>query len=276
MQRRKMKKRKLDILVLSDVHLGTYGCHAEELCDYLDSIDPKKIILNGDIIDVWNFKKSYWPAAHTEVLRRLMKFLSKGVEIFYITGNHDEVMRKFTVFHLSNLHIVDKLVLNLEGEKAWIFHGDVFDVSMKYSKWLAKFGGAGYDLLIVLNRFTNTLLNAFGYEKFSLSKKIKDGVKKAVKYVHDYEQTAAELAIENGFDYVVLGHIHNPEQRTIIQGNKKVVYLNSGDWIENLTSLEYRVGQWTLYKHPLTNRENVFTHKEAVEHQEISLKALLA
>lgn len=247
-----MKKRKLDLLVLSDIHLGTYGCHAEELCDYLDSVSPKQIVLNGDIIDIWNFKKSYWPQSHHEVLERLLAFLSDGVEIFYITGNHDEMLRRFSGFHLGHFHILDKLVLELNGEKAWIFHGDVFDVSMQYARWIAKLGGAGYDLLIVLNRSVNRMLQMFGHEPYSLSKKIKSSVKKAVKYMDDFESTATTLAIENKFDYVILGHIHNPEHKQVKTPQGSVTYLNSGDWIENLTSLEYAHGKWTLFRYQKT------------------------
>lgn len=252
-----MSRRKIEVLVLSDIHLGTYGCHAEELCTYLDSIDPKKIILNGDIVDIWQFKKRYWPQSHTEVLHRLMDFLSQGVEIFYITGNHDELIRKFSDFHLSNFHIIDKLVMELDGKKVWIFHGDVFDVTMQYSKWLAKFGGYGYDFLIYLNRTMNAGLRMIGRGNYSFSKAIKNSVKKAIKFVRDFEITAADLAIQNQYDYVVMGHIHTPEQKTIYRNNSKVVYLNSGDWVENLTSLEYQRGNWNIFRYPKTESESL-------------------
>lgn len=254
-----MSRRPVDLLILSDIHLGTFGCHAEELCDYLDSIAPKRIILNGDIIDIWQFSKRYWPQSHMGVLQRLLEFLSQGIEIHYVTGNHDELMRRFSDFHLSNFHIVDKIVLELDGKKAWIFHGDVFDVTMQYSKWLAKMGGLGYDLLIVLNRMMNYTLRLFGRDKYSLSKKVKASVKKAIKFIRDFEKTAAELAIENGYDYVIMGHIHTPEHKSIYQGNKKVTYLNSGDWIENLTALEYHNNKWVIYRHIQVAEEEMST-----------------
>ena len=125
-----MKKRKIELAVISDVHLGTYGCHADELITYLNSIDPKKLILNGDIIDIWQFSKRYFPPSHLKVLRKIIGMASKGVEVYYITGNHDEMLRKFSNTSMGNFKVMDKLVLNLDGKKAWIFHGDVFDVSI--------------------------------------------------------------------------------------------------------------------------------------------------
>jgi len=252
-----MEKRKIDLLVLSDLHLGTYGCHGKELLQYLDQIEPGTVILNGDIIDIWQFKKRYWPASHMQVLRRLLKFAEKGIPVYYLTGNHDEMLRKFSDYRLGNLYLRDKLVLELDGKKAWFFHGDVFDVSMQYSKWLARLGGQGYDLLIILNRGVNLLLEKVGREKISLSKRIKDGVKTAVRFISDFEQIAADLAIERGYDYVVCGHIHQPVIKTMFAkdpgGNtnagKSVTYLNSGDWIENLSALEYHLGQWSLYRY---------------------------
>lgn len=252
-----MEKRKIDLLVLSDLHLGTYGCHGKELLQYLDQIEPGTVILNGDIIDIWQFKKRYWPASHMQVLRRLLKFAEQGIPVYYLTGNHDEMLRKFSDYRLGNLYLRDKLVLELDGKKAWFFHGDVFDVSMQYSKWLARLGGQGYDLLIILNRGVNLLLEKLGREKISLSKRIKDGVKTAVRFISDFEQIAADLAIERGYDYVVCGHIHQPVIKTMFAkepgGNnnagKSVTYLNSGDWIENLSALEYHLGQWSLYRY---------------------------
>lgn len=242
-----MEKRKVDIVVISDVHLGTFGCHAKELVNYLKSIEPKQVILNGDIIDIWNFKKRYWPKSHMKVIKQITKFISKGIPVYYITGNHDEMLRKFTDFNLGSFHLVNKKVIELEGKEAWIFHGDVFDVVMQHSKWLAKLGGFGYDLLILINRFVNVILQKFGKGKFSFSKKIKNSVKGAVKHINNFEQTAAEIAIDNGYEFVICGHIHQPVIRKIKTNKGEVTYLNSGDWIENLTALEYNEGSWSIY-----------------------------
>jgi UDP-2,3-diacylglucosamine pyrophosphatase LpxH len=243
------KRRKVEVVVISDVHLGTYGCHAKELLAYLRSIKPKTLILNGDIIDIWQFSKRYWPRSHMKVVKELMGMISKGTTVYYVTGNHDEMLRRFTGFKLGSFRIVDKVLLELaEGKQAWIFHGDVFDVTMQHSRWLAKAGAVGYDTLILINRFANFISErVFRKGKLSLSKRIKDSVKSAVKFINDFEQTAANIGIANGYDYVVCGHIHQPEIRTITTDKGSIIYLNSGDWIENLTTLEYNNGEWKLY-----------------------------
>lgn len=240
-------KRKVKLVVLSDVHLGTHGCQAEELLRYLNSIQPEILILNGDIIDIWQFKKNYWPEAHRKVIKRILDFITSDIPVYYITGNHDEMLRKFSGLQLANFHLKDKVVLNLDGKKAWFFHGDIFDVTMQYSKWLAKLGAIGYDFLIILNQFVNFWSNLFGQGRLSISKKIKDSVKTAIKYIHDFEKTATDLAIENGYHYVICGHIHHPNIQKFSNANGSVMYLNSGDWIENLTSLEYYDEKWHIY-----------------------------
>lgn len=245
-----MNKRNIEVLVLSDIHLGTYGCHATELVNYLRSIQPKVLILNGDIIDIWQFRKHYFPASHMQVIKEIFSLMSKGTQVIYITGNHDESMRRYSGLHMGNLQLADKYVMNIDGKKTWIFHGDVFDATTKGSaKIIAKLGGHGYDLLILVNRAINWLLHLVGREKMSLSKKVKNGVKKAVSWIGDFEQTAAELAIEKDYQYVVCGHIHQPQIRTVKTDKGSVIYMNSGDWIENLTSLEYNNGEWEIYQY---------------------------
>lgn len=243
------KKRRPEIVILSDVHLGTYGCHAEELLRYLKSIKPEKLILNGDIIDMWQFSKRYWPKSHMQVIKHITGLLAKGTKVIYLTGNHDEMLRKFAGLKIGSLQIDNKQVLKLNGEKAWIFHGDVFDVTMRYSKWLARLGAVGYDTLILINTFVNWCLKKLGRERISLSKRVKDSVKTAVKFINDFEHTAAGIAIENGYHYVICGHIHQPEIRTITTDKGSVTYLNSGDWVENLTALEYDGEKWSLYRY---------------------------
>ena len=243
-----MKKRNVEIVVLSDVHLGTYGSRAIELVNYLESIKPKTLVLNGDIIDIWQFSKHYFPESHMRVVKAIMSLLTEGTIVYYVTGNHDEMLRKFKGLQLGNFHIVNKVVLTLPTGKAWIFHGDVFDTTMKHSKWLAKLGGKGYDLLILLNTFINWVSLKFGRGRVSLSKKVKDSVKGIIKYVNDFEGTAADIAMENNYTYVICGHIHQPKIREFSneRGNK-VTYLNSGDWVENMTSLEYNAKKWRIF-----------------------------
>jgi UDP-2,3-diacylglucosamine pyrophosphatase LpxH len=161
------------------------------------------------------------------------------------------MLRKFEGFKLGSFRIVNKLLLELEdNEKAWIFHGDVFDVTMRNSKWLAKLGAVGYDTLILINSFVNFISErVFKKGKISLSKKIKNSVKKAVSYINNFEQTAAEIGIYNNYNYVICGHIHHPQIKKIETSNGSIMYLNSGDWIENLAALEYKKGAWELYQY---------------------------
>lgn len=273
-----MKKRNVEIVVISDVHLGTYGCHANELFDYLKTIKPKILILNGDIIDIWQFRKSYFPKSHLKIIRKIIDFTSKGTTVYYITGNHDEMLRKFSDTKMGNFSILDKLVLEIDSKKAWFFHGDIFDNSVHQAKWIAKLGGIGYDYLILLNRLINWFLVKIGKEPYSLSKKIKASVKKAVKFISDFETAAIDLAIDKNYHYVVCGHIHEPkiEERSTKKG--KTMYLNSGDWIENLTALEYNRKRWRLYRHKkmksLDDEQEYFEMEEKLMEQLIISKIL--
>jgi len=243
-----MERRQIDVVVMSDLHLGTYGCHATEIVNYLKNISPSILVLNGDIIDGWQFNKRYFPVSHMQVIKEIMSLLSKGTRVIYITGNHDEMLRRYSDLQIGNFQLTDKMVMEINGKMTWIFHGDVFDATTKGSaKLLAKLGGHGYNLLILINSFINLFLKAIGREKMSFSKKVKNGVKKAVAWIADFEQTAAELAIEKKYDYVICGHIHQPQQRAVETKNGKVTYLNSGDWVENLTSLEYSNSEWKVY-----------------------------
>jgi UDP-2,3-diacylglucosamine pyrophosphatase LpxH len=268
-----LKKRKVELVVISDVHLGTFGSHAKELYNYLSAIKPKILVLNGDIIDVWQFRKSYFPKAHLKVIQKIISFASKGTKVYYITGNHDEMLRKFSDMNLGNFSLVDKLVLDLDDKKAWIFHGDVFDASVQHSKWIAKLGGLGYDYLILLNRFVNWCLLKIGKEPYSFSKKIKASVKKAVKHISDFEKTATELAIEKKYDYVICGHIHEPKMIQKETKTGSTMYLNSGDWIENLTALEYNKKRWKLFRYSEMNyveEDNLFEMEDILSNQVIA------
>jgi UDP-2,3-diacylglucosamine pyrophosphatase LpxH len=262
--------RKLDLVVISDTHLGTYGCQAKELYQYLKSIKPDKLIINGDFIDIWQFKKNYFPKDHLKIIKRIITLASKGTEVIYITGNHDELLRKFANFKLGNFELVNKKFLILDTKKVWIFHGDVFDASVQHSKWIAKLGGVGYDWLIRINSISNWILQKLGREKYSFSKRIKASVKKAVKFIGDFEKTAAELAIENKYDYVICGHIHQPQIKKIVTQKGECTYLNSGDWVENLTALEYNEGEWSLYTYEKEHYKNQEVDLEETDLKEIN------
>jgi len=246
-----MEKRELEIVVISDVHLGSYGCHAEELNHYIKSIKPKILILNGDIFDGYVFNKKYFPSSHVEFVRNVLTLIKKGTTVYYLTGNHDDFMRNFEEISVLNLHKLDKLVLTIDDKKYWFFHGDIFDLSMqgKLGKSLAVIGGSAYDFLIRINRWVNIILKFMGRKPYSLSKKVKDSVKKAIVYVSDFEEMSCRHAIRQGYDYVINGHIHQPCIREYRNDEGKVFYMNSGDWIENLTSLEFDGSEWTIYKY---------------------------
>ncbi|MES2701855.1 MAG: UDP-2,3-diacylglucosamine diphosphatase [Bacteroidota bacterium] len=269
-----MAKREVDIVVLSDVHLGTYGCHATELLRYLKSISPGAVVLNGDIIDIWQFSKRYWPATHMMVVKHFIGLIAKDIPVYYIPGNHDEMLRRFKGFHLGSLSIANKLSLNVDGEKIWIFHGDVFDVVMRHSKWLARLGAIGYDALILINRLVNWVSSKVGRGKISFSKKVKNSVKSAVKFINNFEETVCDIAAENKYDYVVCGHIHHPEIKEVNTKHGRVTYMNSGDWIENLTALEYNTGKWSIYTYaddPIAQAVDIDKKK----HNKRSAKAIM-
>src|SRR5664279_4262837 len=234
-----MERRMLNVVVISDIHLGTYGCRAKELLNYLRCIQPEMLILNGDIFDGWQFSRRFFPSLHMQVIKELIQFISNGTRVIYITGNHDEMLRRYTDLHMGGFSLTDKLVLEIDQKMTWIFHGDVFDNTTKGSaRVIAKLGSNGYGMLIIFNRIVNIMLAFVGREKVSISKKIMQGVNKAVAKVNDLELIASSPAIKKKYDYVICGHIHQPAIKTIENSEGKVVYLNSGDWVEHMTALE--------------------------------------
>ena len=259
-------RRKLSIAVISDTHLGTYGCHAKELLNYLKSIKPEILVLNGDIIDMWQFKKSYFPTDHIKVINRLLKMSVTGTKVYYITGNHDDLLRRFSNISFENFHLRDDLILQYEGKKLWFFHGDVFDTTVVQARWLAKIGGKSYDTLVRLNKVVNSMMKLLGRERVAFSKIIKMRVKEAVKFIGDFEQKAIEIAQSQACNYVICGHIHTPQYKT--SGN--VTYLNSGDWVENLTALEYAHGVWNIYHYDETHFNAINPANEIAKELELT------
>jgi UDP-2,3-diacylglucosamine pyrophosphatase LpxH len=256
-------KRKVKVVVISDVHLGFLGCKAKELNKYLKSLEPEILIINGDFIDIWQFRSYYFPNSHAKVLQRVFKLASSGTKVYYLTGNHDELFRKYSGIHLGNIDLEDKLVLDLDGKKHWFFHGDIFDVSMKGSRWLARMGNTGYELLILINKLINGIRFVFGKNNVNFTKAVKDATKKGVKKFGDYEMAATNIAIDNGYDYVVNGHIHLPIIKKIETAQGSVTYMNSGDWVENKTALEYNDGEWQLIRYDNLIFENPYLRFEA-------------
>jgi len=245
-----MNKRCVDVAILSDLHLGTYGCRAKEIVTYLKSISPQILILNGDVIDIWQFTKHYFPSAHVAVIKEILNLMTSGTRVIYVTGNHDEMLRRYSDLQLGQFQLTDKLVIEIDRKMTWVFHGDVFDNTTKGSaKFWAKMGSNGYAMLLGFNRFINKLLKFFGREKLSLSKKVMQKVNESIVKIDEFETLVAELAIEKKYDYVICGHIHQPQKRVITNKQGSVTYLNSGDWVEHLTSLEYYNNDWHIYKY---------------------------
>ena len=244
-----MPLREVDIVVISDVHLGTYGCKAKELLSYLNSIKPKKIILNGDFIDLWQFSKWYFPKTHINIIKCILRFLSDDIPVYYITGNHDDMLRTFADFRIGNFHLINKLIVELDGNQVWFFHGDFLENVSRNSKWLAKLGTICYHTLLISNWFSNWILAKFSNHRLSFSKRIKASVKGAVKSMNQFEQKIAKIASEKGYSLVICGHSHLAEIKQITTSEGNITYLNSGDWVESLTALEYYNNSWCIYKH---------------------------
>lgn len=245
-----MYKRPVEIVVVSDLHLGTYASRAKEFATYLRSIEPRLLILNGDIIDGWQFSKRYFPQGHIAAIKEIFSKLSKGTRVIYITGNHDDIMRRYSDLELGHFNLVDKIAIEVNGKKTWIFHGDVFDhTTTNQAKFWGKLGSNGYAVLLGFNKCVNFIMQLLGQEKLSLSKKVMEQFNKRFIKIDEFETKIAEAAIEKSFDTVICGHIHQPKKRVFTNEKGSVCYLNSGDWMENMTALEYYENEWHLYKY---------------------------
>ena len=263
-----MQKRFVDVVVVSDLHLGTYACRAKEFLAYLKSISPRLLILNGDIIDGWQFSRHYFPTVHMAVIQEIFQLLSNGTRVIYITGNHDEILRRYSDVHLGNFQLTDKIVIEINGKMTWIFHGDVFDHTTKRQARLwTKLGSNGYASLLAFNSFINKLMKLMGKKKLSLSKRIMEQFNKRMVNIDAFETMIAELAIEKKYDSVICGHIHQPQKRNIKTDKGIVTYLNSGDWVEHLTALEYHDNDWHIYSYDEStmNAEHVQAPKRQPE-----------
>jgi UDP-2,3-diacylglucosamine pyrophosphatase LpxH len=243
------ERRKLDIVVISDVHLATLASKAKTLLDYLKSIQPRMLVLNGDIIDSWRFSRNYFPKSHLKIIRQIVKMIEKGTEVVYITGNHDDVFRKFNNTKLGNFSIVNQLELTVGGQKVWIFHGDVFDRIIHHSPWLAKFGAAAYGYLTAFNRVLNAFLRFFGGKEMILYKSMKYRISKEKKVLNNFELAIANAAFSKNIDLVICGHTHIPADKTTQNEHGTLRYINCGDWVENYSAAECLNGIWTLHYH---------------------------
>ena len=239
---------------ISDIHLGTRGCKAEYLLDFLKRTECDTLYLVGDIVDGWRLRRSwYWAQTHNDVIQKILRKARKGAKVIYIPGNHDEVLRDYTGLILGGIQVLDEHVHETaDGKKLLILHGDEFDGVVKYAKWLALLGDGAYNLCLVLNHWYNHFRRKMGYPYWSLSAYLKNKVKNAVEYVSNFETAVAQEARKRGADGVVCGHIHKAEMRTI----DGILYCNDGDWVESCTALvEHASGQleildWTKTQQP--------------------------
>ncbi len=238
---------KVRSVFISDVHLGSKGCRAEELADFLDALDCEYLFLVGDIIDLWKLQvKWYWPHKHSRIIKKLLS-MSKNTRVIYIPGNHDEVFRAYSGVKFGEIEIHREFEYKLKnGERALVLHGDRFDRVICHQKWLAKLGGRAYESLVIINRIFNNVRKFFGYKYWSLAKYLKLKAKKAVKVIDNFEESVTMHAQREGFSHVVCGHIH----KTAIDRKNSVMYYNCGDWVESCTAIiEDHDGKISLYEH---------------------------
>jgi len=238
-------RRRYRTIWISDVHLGTRGCNADMLIDFLDHVDSDTLYLVGDIIDGWRLKKKfYWPAAHNDVVWRLLKRARRGTRVVYIPGNHDEVFRQFSGLDFGGVAIRRKAIHETaDGRRLLVLHGDEFDAITLAHRWLAYLGDSAYTILMALNRWVNGARRRLGMPYWSLSKHAKAKVKNAVAFISQFEEVVAHAAGSRGVDGVVCGHIHTAEARKI----GGIQYFNDGDWVEGCTALvEHADGQMEL------------------------------
>jgi len=222
-------------IFISDLHLGTPGCQAAALLDFMKSNSSDYLYLVGDIVDGWQLRRRwFWPELHNDVVQKLLRRARKGCHIVYVPGNHDEFARGFFGHHFGGIEVVDDAVhLTADGKSLWVTHGDRFDGVIQCAKWLAYLGDNLYELTLRLNRHLNNLRNRFGLRYWSLSAYLKNKVKKAVMYVTDFEEAVASEARQRGHHGVVCGHIHRAEMREI----NGILYCNDGDWVESCSAL---------------------------------------
>lgn len=227
---------KFKSIYISDVHLGTRFSQAEKLLDFLRDYESENLYLVGDIIDGWAIKRKFWWAqSHSDVVQKVLRKARKGTKVYFIAGNHDEFLRPFAPFNLgNNLFVKKEMVINIKNRRYLVTHGDFFDSVTMTKKWLAVVGDYGYDILLHLNHIINKITRKIGFKRYwSLSKYVKDNVKKSVSFITDYETVLVNHAKHKHYDGVICGHIHKPEIK-MIDG---VEYINCGDWVENCSAI---------------------------------------
>ena len=255
---------------ISDVHLGTPGCQANFLLDFLKHNESDTLYLVGDIIDGWRLKKCiYWPQSHNDVVQKILRKARKGTEVVYVPGNHDESIRQFLGLSFGEIKVVPEAIhTTADGRKLWITHGDLFDGVMQYAKWLAYVGDNLYSLILYFNRYLNLLRVRMGMQYWSLSQYLKHQVKNAVSYIAEFEMIMAREARLRGCQGVVCGHIHKAEIRMI----DNLLYCNDGDWVESLTALvETHEGELKIVHWPRILDDKPVIEEVTVEQMSLSI-----
>ncbi len=250
-----MGKRELEVAIISDVHLGTKCSHAAELSAYLDSIAPRTLILNGDIVDIMQFRSRAFLPGHERVLRQILGFAQDGVPVWYVTGNHDAALRTFSDLSIDRVHLVDEMVWDIGGKKTWIHHGDRFDDQLATPRWMAAVGAWFYDRFVDADCWHDAVRAWFGLPR--ARQRIAVGSKRlfgqAARHIASFEEVCLREAAQRNVDQIICGHIHMPcHQRQLVAGTdgpREIAYLNSGDWVDNLSALEFDGTEWTVARY---------------------------
>ena len=231
---------KYKTVVISDLHLGSKSSRRDDIIKFLDDIKTDTLILNGDIVDGWALKRgSKWTKKDTRVIRKILKMSETGTEVVWLRGNHDEFIKDFIPMVLGDIVMAEDYIIQSNGIRYYVFHGDVLDVFITKIKWLAYIGSIGYDIALWINRWYNRWRAFRGLPYYSISKDIKNGINSATNFINDFEDNAIRLARQKGCDVAICGHIHHP---AIIKD-----YMNSGDWCENCTALvQLNTGEWEI------------------------------
>ena len=240
--------RQVDLVVLSDLHLGTPACRADLLLAYLHSVLPDELVLNGDVVDLRELSPGSWTASHTAVVERVLALAAGGTQVHYLTGNHDRALRWLPLVTAGAIQLGERLERQLGGRRTWILHGDAVEHTVPIARWRRRVGCIAYNVLGAIERCLHPLRWLGWTPPLRRLAKRAPGV---VAHIQRYEDACAQHAAEHGFDAIVTGHIHHPNQRRVDCGGRAVDYLNSGDWVESCTALEHHAGTWSLVRaHP--------------------------
>ena len=254
---RNLDYRQYRTIWISDIHLGTRGCKAEFLLDFLRCTDARTIYLVGDIVDGWRLRKSwYWPQTHNDIIQKLLRKVRHGTRIVYVPGNHDEWLRDYTLLRFGGVEVLEEAVhVTADGRRLLTIHGDHYDLIVQNARWLALLGDGAYTLALWVNHHFNKVRRAFGYDYWSLSAFLKLRVKNAVQYIGSFADALADEARRRDFDGVVCGHIHHAEIRDL----GGVLYCNDGDWVESCTALvEHFDGRLAIVRWAESGSDDLF------------------